>query len=153
VFLLIVLLNAVMTYYTYFKDYEGDRIAGKRTFIVRYGMDKARKAGIIGAFIPMAAFILFMALGWLPGNELKISLLFALCAAFAVSLQIWTALLFYRRPTGDQAYTNLAMGIRACVSGQIALIALMNGVLAVCLLIASYSLIGMLFGLHRDAKA
>ncbi|MCE5197980.1 MAG: UbiA family prenyltransferase [Armatimonadota bacterium] len=51
-FVLVAILNGLMTYYTYFKDYEGDKSAGKRTFIVKHGLKVARQAGIVGAFLP-----------------------------------------------------------------------------------------------------
>lgn len=153
IFLLLVLLNALMTFYTYFKDYEGDRAAGKRTFIVRHGLQTAGKAGIMGAFIPMLAFMIFMLFGWLPGVRLREPLLFAFCAGIASCLLLWTAWLFYRYPEGERTYSNLAMNIRACVAGQCALIALVNGWLALGLLVVSYPLIGLLFRFHRDAKA
>lgn len=44
--LLIVLANAIMTYFTYFKDRIGDEKAGKVTFIVRYGEVKSGYVGI-----------------------------------------------------------------------------------------------------------
>ena len=34
VLLLVLVMNALMTYYTYFKDYRGDLLAGKRTLVV-----------------------------------------------------------------------------------------------------------------------
>lgn len=153
IFLLLVLLNALMTFYTYFKDYEGDRAAGKRTFIVRHGLQTAGKAGIMGAFIPMLAFSIFILCGWLPEVRLHEPLLFAFCAGIAGCLLLWTAWLFYRYPEGERTYSNLAMNIRACVAGQCALIALVNGWLALGLLVVSYPLIGLLFRFHRDAKA
>ncbi|HEY3376971.1 MAG TPA: UbiA prenyltransferase family protein [Armatimonadota bacterium] len=153
IFVLVVMLNALMTFFTYFKDYAGDRAAGKRTFIVQYGIDTARRAGIIGACLPAAGFVLCVLCGWLPEVGLRDPLLFALCAGSAVCLQGWTAWLFYRYPRGERAYTNLAMNIRACVAGQCVLIALVNGPLALCLLLASYILIGLLFRCHRDAQA
>ena len=38
VLLLVLVMNALMTYYTYFKDYRGDLLAGKRTLVVALGL-------------------------------------------------------------------------------------------------------------------
>jgi geranylgeranylglycerol-phosphate geranylgeranyltransferase len=46
-FILVAFVNGLMTFYTYFKDYEGDKAAGKHTFVVRYGLNVARYAGLM----------------------------------------------------------------------------------------------------------
>ncbi len=38
VFVLVAVLNGLMTYYTYFKDCVGDKAAGKKTFVVKSGL-------------------------------------------------------------------------------------------------------------------
>ncbi len=47
----------------------------------------------------------------------------------------------------------LVTNFRACVAGQVALIAIFNGTLALYLLLASYVFIGFLFDLYRDPRA
>jgi geranylgeranylglycerol-phosphate geranylgeranyltransferase len=153
VFALVALMNGLMTYYTYFKDYRGDAAAGKRTFVVRYGLRVARVAGIGGAFLPALTFLAFHALDWLPLREVRSVPEFAFCAALTVLLQAWTAWLYYRHPTGARTYYNLATAIRACVAGQVALIAIFNGTLALYLMCASYVLVGFLFNLYQDARS
>jgi geranylgeranylglycerol-phosphate geranylgeranyltransferase len=153
VFILVALMNGLMTYYTYFKDYRGDAAAGKRTFVVRHGLDVARYAGVVGAFLPALAFLAFHALGWLPLQEVRSVPEFVFCAALAVFLQGWTAFLYFVNPVGARTYYNLATAIRACVAGQIALIAIFNGTLALYLMCASYVLVGLLFNLYRDARS
>lgn len=153
VFLLVVLLNALMTYYTYFKDSEGDRQAGKHTFIVKHGLTIARKAGIIGAFLPTLLYALFLALGWMQLSDILYMQTFIFCGVMTVFLQLWTAVLYYRNPVGERTYFSLVTNIRACVAGQVTLIAIFNGPLALYLLAASYVLIGFLFDLHQDARA
>ena len=70
-----------------------------------------------------------------------------------VFLQFWTAVLFLRHPAGERTYFSLVTNVRACVAGQIALIAIFNGTLALYLLSASYVFIGFLFDLHQDARS
>ncbi len=153
ILVLVALLNALMTYYTYFKDYHGDRAAGKRTFIVKYGLRTARWVGVAGAFLPTLVFLLFLGLRWLPAEDILFQRDFVFCAAVTVFLQLWTAVLYFRHPTGERTYFSLVTNVRACVAGQVTLIAIFNGTLALYLLAASYVLIGFLFDLHGDARS
>ncbi|MFC1586905.1 UbiA family prenyltransferase [Planctomycetota bacterium] len=152
-FVLVALLNGLMTYYTYFKDYKGDKLAGKRTFIVKYGLSVARYAGIVGAFLPTVTFYLFHFLGWLPIKDILYKEHFMFCGVMTIFLQLWTAVLFFKYPVGERTYFSLATNIRACVAGQITLIAIFNGTLALYLFSASYIFIGFLFDLYKDAKS
>lgn len=153
VFLLVAILNGLMTYYTYFKDYAGDRAAGKFTFVVRYGLQVARYAGLVGAFIPTACFFLFMLIDWLPASDILYTRDFVFCGVMTLFLQLWTAVRFFRYPSGDETYFSLVTNIRACVAGQVTLIAIFNGTLALYLFCASYVFIGFLFDWHKDARA
>jgi len=153
VFVLVVLLNGLMTYYTYFKDYLGDAASGKRTFIVKYGLDVARHVGVAAAFLPTLAFFFFHFMGWLPLGDVIFKRDFIFCGIMTLFLQVWTALLFFRNPTGERTYFSLVTNIRACVAGQITLIAIFNGTLALYLFSASYVFIGFLFDLYKDAKS
>lgn len=153
VILLVALLNALMTYFTYFKDYQGDLAAGKRTFIVKYGVNAARYAGVIAALLPTLAFFLFMRMGWLPARDILFMRDFVFCGVMTVFLQAWTAILFFRHPIGERTYFSLVTNVRACVAGQVALIAIFNGTLALYLFSASYVLIGFLFDLYRDTRS
>lgn len=152
-FVLVALMNGLMTYYTYFKDYVGDKAAGKRTFVVKYGLDVARYAGVVGAFLPTAAFILFEQMGWLPLGDVLFKRDFVFCGVITIFLQLWTAILYFRHPVGKRTYSNLSTNIRACVAGQVTLIAIFNGTLALYLLSASYVFIGFLFDQHGDARS
>lgn len=150
---LVAIMNGLMTYYTYFKDYRGDRRAGKKTFIVKYGLNVGRHVGIVGAFISAIALVFFIMIDWLPTNVILHKEEFVFCCLITLFLQCWTAYLFFSNPVGDKTYYSLAINIRACVAGQIALIAIFNGTLALYLLIVSYILIGIFFNQHKDAKA
>lgn len=151
--ILVALLNGLMTYYTYFKDYTGDLQAGKRTFVVQHGITVARYAGVVGAFLPTLTFFLFVYLDWMPMRDVIFQEQFRFCGIMTIFLQLWTALLFFRYPVGKRTYFSLVTNIRACVAGQITLIAIFNGTLALYLFCASYVFIGFLFDLYRDARA
>ena len=152
-FFLVALLNGLMTYYTYFKDYRGDRRAGKRTFVVAHGLAVARYAGILGACLPTVTFLVIVVCGWLPWADILDKEHFVFCGVMTVFLQLWTAVLFFRHPVGERTYFSLVTNIRACVAGQVTLIAIFNGTLALYLFCASYVFIGFLFDLYKDARA
>ncbi|MFA6568907.1 MAG: UbiA family prenyltransferase [Victivallales bacterium] len=153
VFILVAVLNGLMTYYTYFKDYKGDKTAGKRTFIVKYGLDVARYVGVAGALLPTFLLLAFIFLKWFPASDILFLRDFIFCGIITLFLQLWTAILFFRHPFGERTYFSLVTNIRACVAGQITLIAIFNGTLALYLLCASYVFIGFLFDLYKDAKS
>ncbi len=153
VFILVAVLNGLMTYYTYFKDYSGDKSAGKKTFIVKYGLNIARYVGVLGAFLPSLLFLAFMYLEWLPAKDILFMRDFVFCGIMTIFMQFWTAILFFRHPFGERTYFSLVINIRACVAGQITLIAIFNGTLALYLLCVSYVFIGFLFDLYKDAKS
>lgn len=153
VFVLLVLLNGLMTYYTYFKDYHGDKAAGKDTFVVRHGLKTARYVGLGAALLPPVALAVVIAMGWIPAHEILYTRDFIFCGVVTMFLLAWTAWLFFVHPTGDRTYFALVTNIRACVAGQITLIAIFDGTLALYLLCASYVLIGFLFNLYPDPKS
>ncbi len=150
VLFLVALMNGLMTYYTYFKDYSGDKLAGKVTAVVLQGIQRSRTTAIICSFLPSIALWTLMGLGFIesPVNDVFIFL-------FIVTffLQIWTGVLYYKYPTGPRAYFSLVTNFRACTCGQVMLIALFNPTLALYLYIATYILVGFLFGLYKDPKA
>lgn len=150
---IIVVANGLMTFFTYFKDYQGDRLAGKRTFIARYGLKIGRVAGLIGTVLLFLLLVLFIVAGWLPSTDILFPRSFIFCCLVAAFLQFWNVYLFFRNPTGRATYFNLQYNFRACVATEVALIALFNETLALYLLIVSYILIGFLFAFHKDEKA
>jgi len=151
VVLLVALMNGLMTYYTYFKDYAGDRAAGKITAVVLQGIQRARTTAIVSSFLPSIALGAVIAAGWIQIEFVNETFLFLFALTFF--LQVWTGWLFYRRPTGRQAYYSLVTNFRACTCGQVMLIALFNPELALYLYIVAYVFIGFLFGLHKDHRA
>lgn len=153
VFILIVILNALMTYYTYFKDYQGDKQAGKRTFIVRHGINISRYVGLAGAFVSALALFFFMFIGWLPFGDIQHKQTFIFCGLLTLFLQCRTAYLFFSHPVGKRTYYSLVVNIQACVAGEATLISIYNEQLALYLLIASYVLIGVFFNQYKDAQA
>ncbi|MCB9495385.1 MAG: UbiA family prenyltransferase [Fibrobacteria bacterium] len=150
ILVVLVAIHGVMTFFTYFKDFEGDRAVGKRTLVVRLGVERSRRLGLVLSILPSLVFLAlhrwnFIEAGWNPT--------FLLLGGLSLFLQIRTAVSFYRNPVGEGAYRGLATNFRAGVCAQATFIALYNRELALQLFLGSYVLIGFLFGLHKDAKA
>jgi len=150
ILILVWIMNGLMTFYTFFKDYKGDKAANKRTIVVIFGLRKSRIIAVVSAFIPTIAFLIIY-----YGNFImaRVNNIFLFLAALTVFLQIWTGFLYYKNPVGKKTYYSLATNFRACVCGQAALIALFNTELAMILFIVSYMFVGMLFDLHSNSKA
>jgi geranylgeranylglycerol-phosphate geranylgeranyltransferase len=143
-------INGLMTLYTYFKDYSGDRRTGKRTLIVIWGLKRSRICAFAGAFLPLSVFVLLMAANKLP---IHIGAEFMLLGSLALALQIWTGALFYLKPVGKATYTSLGVNFKACVCAEAALLSLFDPLLGVQLFVISYFAVTFLFFLHKNAKA
>jgi len=147
---LVALMNGLMTYYTYFKDYAGDRAAGKKTAVVFQGIRKSRFTAIVGSFLPSIVLWLMIAAGAII-SPLNATFLFLFVLTFF--LQVWTGILYYLHPSGPKAYFSMVTNLRACTCGQVMIIALFNPELALYLYIAAYIFIGFLFDLHKDHQS
>jgi len=150
VLILVAVLNGLMTFYTYFKDYEGDKAAGKRTIIVQLGIDKSRYLAVISAFLPalIFAFLYFNHL-----IEARVNTMFLIFAGLTFFLELWTGYLYFKNPQGERTYYSLVANFRACICGQATLIALFNTELAMILFLVSYMFVEFLFDLHTDPKS
>jgi len=149
VLLLVLVMNALMTYYTYFKDYRGDLVAGKRTLVVALGMRRSRVLAVISAFIPT---LVFAALRLSGMHRTPLNRTFIILGVLTVFLQVWTGVRYWKNPSGWKTYASLETNFRACTCGQAALIAIFNPDLGLWLFIFSYIFVGFLFDLHRNPK-
>lgn len=150
VLLVVWLMNGLMTFYTYFKDYEGDKVAGKRTLVVRYGIDKSRYIAIISAFLPAILFLIIHRLRLIVA---PINSTFIFLAVLTLFLEIQTGWLYFKNPKGKITYYSLATNFRACTCGQATFVALFNKELGLVLFIISYIFVGFLFNLHNNSNA
>ncbi len=147
----IALLNGLMTYYTYFKDFIGDKAAGKTTIVVKYGLEANRYIAMFAAFLPSILFII--AYYGFGSFEIELNKTFVFVGILTVFLQIWTGYLYYKNPKGEMTYYSLVTNFRACTCGQTAIIALFNPVLGLFLFLICYVFVGFLFNLHTNIKA
>jgi geranylgeranylglycerol-phosphate geranylgeranyltransferase len=147
VLVLVAIMNGLMTYYTYFKDYAGDKAAGKVTAVVMQGIQRARTTAIVTSFLPSVLLWTLVALG---AFESRIGPTFIFLFLVTLFLQVWTGVSYYKYPSGPKAYFSLVTNFRACTCGQVMLIAFFNPELALYLYVATYVFVGFLFGLHED---
>lgn len=147
----IAIISGLMTYYTYFKDEIGDRMAGKRTIVVKYGLEKNRYIAIFAGFLPSILFLT----GYFGLNafEIELNKIFIILGILTVFLQIWTGYLYYRNPKGEMTYYSLVTNFRACTCGQATIIALINPEMGMMLFLVCYIFVGFLFNLHTKVKA
>jgi len=150
VLILVAVMNGLMTFYTYFKDYAGDKAADKRTIIVQLGIDKSRYIAAISAFLPAVIFSLLYFNNFI---EARVNNMFLILAGLTFFLELWTGYLYYKNPKGRRTYYSLAANFRACTCGQATLIALFNTELAMLLFLVSYMFVGFLFDLHTNPKS
>lgn len=147
----IAILNGLMTYYTYFKDFTGDMLAGKKTLIVKYGLEKNRYISIFASFLPS---VLFLASYYgYHSFDIELNKTFNILGLLTIFLQIWTGYLYYKNPKGEMTYYSLVTNFRACTCGQATIIALFNPVLGMMLFLISYVFVGFLFNMHTNIKA
>ncbi len=144
------LMNGLMTFYTYFKDYRGDRRAGKKTIIVKYGLRASRYISIFSAFLPA---LLFLALYFAGTIDEPLNPTFIILAVLTLLLEIQTGWLFFKNPVGEMTYYSLQTNFRACTCGQATFVALFNPQLGVLLFLLSYVFVGILFRMHHNRKS
>ncbi len=148
---LIAVLNALMTYYTYFKDYIGDKAAGKKTVIVKYGIERNKIVAIIISFLPSILFL--TSYYGFQSFEIELNNTFIILGVLTIFIQVWTGYLFYKNPVGEMTYYSLVTNFRACTCGQAAIIALFSPELGMILFLCSYVFVGFLFNMHTNIKA
>jgi len=148
---LIAIINGLMTYYTYFKDYTGDKLAGKNTIVVKFGLDKNKYIAIFASFLPSILFCT----GYFGFEAFLIELndIFIILGFMTIFLQVWTGVLYYKNPEGEMTYYSLVTNFRACTCGQATIIALFNPTLGLVLFLMAYVFVGFLFNLHTNIKA
>lgn len=147
----IAVMNGLMTYYTYFKDFSGDMAAGKKTLIVQFGLEKNKWIAIFASFLPSILFFL----GYFVFHtfEIELNRTFVILGILTIFLQIWTGYLYFKNPKGEMTYYSLVTNFRACTCGQTAIIALFNPVLGMMLFLITYVFVGFIFNLHTNIKA
>lgn len=146
---LFIILNGIMTFYTYFKDYKGDKASGKKTLVVKFGLKRAGVLGIIISWFPFIYFILIYINNLI---EARVNEVFIILGLLTTIMHLGTGILFFRRPKGKNVYHSLLLNFRACICGHVPIIALFNRELALILFIVSYIFLGYAFHIYKNKK-
>lgn len=147
----IAIINGLMTYYTYFKDYNGDKLAGKRTIVVKYGLEKNKSIAIWASFLPSIIFL--VAFFGFDAFMIELNDTFIILGVLTVFLQVYTGYLYYKNPEGEMTYYSLVANFRACTCGQAAIITLFNQNLGLILFLFAYVFVGFLFNSQINIRA
>lgn len=135
------LINFSMCYFTYYKDYEGDKAAGKKTLVVLLSPEKARFTNFVFSLLP------FVALLAMP-FQFNSFFVASMCLNFI--LFQYTALAYFICPTGESTYYNLRWNYAAAVLYEVSFIMLVEPLLGVLLYVLSFVGVLGIFRLHKD---
>ena len=146
----IALMNMTVAFYTYYKDFLGDKIIGKKTIIVQLTPHKAKYLNFSVSAFPFAT-VLFLLFSPIWKQSINIYFIIFMFLAFVI-LQ-YTAFLFFRNPQGGDAYYSLKWNFRGAVLFETSFIALLSPLMAGVLYVLNFVLVGFLFNLHKDYLA
>lgn len=143
----VILVNITVAFFTYYKDYIGDKAGGRRTIIVQLSPYRARYLNYLMSAVPFTVLI------FLPIWRISINVYFIVLIALTFLMLQYTAFLFFRNPQGVSTYYSLKWNFRGAVLFKTSFIALVNPLLAGILYLINFILVGFLFELHKDHLA
>lgn len=135
------LINFSMCFFTYYKDYEGDKTAGKKTLVVLLSPEKARFTNFVFSVVPFAALLV------MP-FELNPFFVGSMCLNFLMFQYMAAA--YFKNPTGESTYYNLRWNYVSAVLYEVSFIMLVEPLLGVLLYVLSLIGVMGIFQLHRD---
>jgi geranylgeranylglycerol-phosphate geranylgeranyltransferase len=139
-FFLIALSSSALCYFTYFKDYEGDRQTGIKTLIVSLSPKYARYLNFVMSSIP---FVVLLSFFYLNFWNLNPNIYFLILVPISFILFQCTALVYcFEKYNPKKA---LELNFQSAVLFQTSLITLISPLLAVMLSIASFLIIKIMF--------
>jgi geranylgeranylglycerol-phosphate geranylgeranyltransferase len=135
------MINFSMCFFTYYKDYEGDKAVGKRTLVVFLTPEKARYTNFVFSLLP------FLVMFGLP-FDVHAGFIVCMCLNFAIFQNM--ALAYFDHPSGGKTYYNLAMNYVCAVLYEASFIVLVEPMLGVIVYILGYFGVKKIFQLHRN---
>ncbi|MBL7131471.1 MAG: UbiA family prenyltransferase [Candidatus Omnitrophica bacterium] len=143
----VILINITVAFFTYYKDFKGDKITGKRTIIVKLTPLRARYFNYLVSFIPFSV-VLFLLLSPIWRQRLNLYFLGFMLISFIIMQ--YTAFMFFKHPEGRNTYYSLKWNFSGAVLFETSFIALINPALAGILYFSNFILVNYLFDLHKD---
>ncbi len=140
--LFIALMFSTMTFFTYYKDYQGDKLVGKKTLVVLLSPKKAKHLNFLMAFTPyIVLFIILYSRLWQP----NLNMWFLILVGVSLLLIFHTALLLFRYPEGEKTTVSLKWNFSGTVLFETSFIALLNPLLALVLFVVGFLFVYYLF--------
>lgn len=145
--LLIALMFSTMTFFTYYKDYRGDKLAGKRTLVVLLSPEKAKYLNFLMALIPYT--ILFLTLytkAWQP----VLNPYFIILNVISFMLIFYTAFSLFKNPKGEKTSGVMKWNFSGTISFEVSFLALINPLLSIILFITGFISVYYLFAYFQN---
>ena len=140
--LFVILMFSTMTFFTYYKDYKGDKLVGKKTLVVLLSPGKAKHLNFLMAFTPyIVLFVILYFRLWQP----DVNMWFFILIGVSLLLVFYTALLLFRSPEGKRTTGSLRWNFSGTVLFETSFIALINPLLAIVLFVVGFLCVYYLF--------
>jgi geranylgeranylglycerol-phosphate geranylgeranyltransferase len=140
--LLIALMFSTMTFFTYYKDYKGDRLAGKKTLVVLLTPERAKYLNFLMALIPyIILFIILYTKTWQP----VLNTYFIILGSISFIFIFYTAFSLFKNPKGKRTSGVMKWNFSGTVSFGISFLALVNPLLSIILFIIGFLAVYYLF--------
>ena len=143
----IILINVTVAFFTYYKDFIGDKITGKKTIIVQLTPNKAKYLNFLVSILPFTVILFLL---YSPAWKECMNLYFFSFMFLSFVILQYTAFLFFKKPQGSNTYYALKWNFRGAVLFETSFVALVNPLMAGVLYVVNFIVIGLLFNLHRD---
>ena len=135
------LINFSMCFFTYYKDYDGDKKTGKKTLVVLLSPEKAKFLNFIFSLLPFA--VLF----FLP---FELNLFFTGAMLLNFLMFQYTAWIFFKDTAGENTYYNLKWNFVTAVLYESSFIMLTAPQIGIMFYVLNFFIVMMLFQLHKD---
>lgn len=145
--LAIILVSITVAFFTYYKDYAGDKISGKKTIIVQLTPQKAKYLNFLVSSLPFTAVL------FLPAWGETINIYFFIFITLSFIILQYTAFLFFKNPQRGDTYYSLKWNFCGAVLFETSFIALVSPLIAGIMYATNFILVGFLFSLHKDYLA
>lgn len=140
--LFVALMFSTMTFFTYYKDYKGDKLVGKKTLVVLLSPKKAKRLNFLMAFTPyIVLFVILYSKLWQP----NLNMWFLILIGASLLLIFYTALLLFKYPEGEKTTVSLKWNFSGTVLFETSFIALLNPLLALLLFVVGFLFVYYLF--------
>ena len=146
---IVFIANFVCVFYTYFKDYEGDKRTGIKTIVVALGREKSSKLNIGFGLIPtlLIPFFIYQLTPKFSLNWIFLTLIFL----YSI-INFKVIISFGREYTGKKVYYFQKWSFLSAILYQAIFISIPKPAAGMVLFVASYIAVLWLFGYYKDYK-